>query len=150
VIIRHEASGEAVGFADATIRERHGIAEFECYIDPVWRRRGVVAAIAQVIRHLFTNWPIRKLYCQTFAYNDDSTRILSRIGFAEVGRFREFIWRDDRYWDLVVFCLDRATRQAAVAGEGALGRVRGRLVRSGRLPHPRFPPEADSRARPSP
>ncbi len=95
-VIRHAAGGEPGGFVDATIRERHEVAEFECYIEKQWRPRGAVTAIARLIRHLFVNWPIRKLYCQTFAYNEDSTRILARIGFHEVGRFREFVWRVDR------------------------------------------------------
>ncbi len=132
LIIRSGATGEPAGFIDATVRERHEVAEFECYIDERWRGSAAVIAIGGMINHLFASYPIRSLYCQTYAYNPASIRLLRKIGFQEIGRFSEFVWWRDRYWDLVVLCLERCAVEAALNGDGYLGGLRTRLAARGR------------------
>lgn len=128
-VVRSNETDDPIGFVDGKLREPHGVAELEMYIAPEWRMRGGILAVGQMVEHLFVSYPLRKLYCQLFAYNEPIVGVVTGIGFVEEGRFRDFTWWNDRYWDLIVLSLDRAAFRSAVAGGGRVGRLRDLLIR---------------------
>lgn len=65
--------------------------------------------------YLFTCFPYRKVYAETYEFNSDSRRALENGGFVQEGHFRQHVWYDGRYWDLYKYALYRewwpATRE---------------------------------------
>jgi len=122
-IIRDTQDGEPLGFIDGTLHQRDAIAEFEVYVPEEARSTKAVRGVIQFVAHMFTNYPIRKLYCQVYEYNWQTRRLLQGAGFVEEGRFKEFIWWKDRYWDFHIYCLERQTWASAEQAGGPLGRL---------------------------
>jgi len=123
-VLRYKATGEPIGFLEGVFRERDKVGEFLVYIDRRWRRRrSALAGMAMFPKYLFDSFPIRKIYCHAYDYNQESIRLMRSGGFVEEGRFREFVWWRDRYWDMHVLALSRETWRAGERGEGPFGRV---------------------------
>ena len=60
------------------------------------------------IEHAFLNLDLRKVYGEVLAFNKASIRYHQKLGFIEEGRFREHIFKNNKYNDLVVFGLLRS------------------------------------------
>ncbi len=118
-VIRHADTAEPIGFADASVNEAHGIAEFQVYIDRGWRHsRRALHGMASVVGYLFRSFPVRKLYCYSFEFNKHSEAVLRRGGFVNEGRFREFVWWQDRYADMLVWSISRQVWELGCRGAG--------------------------------
>ncbi|MEX1254272.1 MAG: GNAT family protein [Dehalococcoidia bacterium] len=89
-VIRSLATGEPCGFLDGKVRELHGVAEFEVYLPAGSRLRSGLVAIYRFVSHLFASYPLRKVYCQTYAYNSRVVHLLEASGFVKEGCFKEF------------------------------------------------------------
>ncbi len=132
-VIRDTKTREVLGFLDGTLRERHGIAEFEVYVPDTRRLRRGLWGIYRFVSHLFASYPLRKVYCQTYAYNHNVVRLLEASGFVKEGSFKDFTWWRDRYWDMFAYSLERETLEAIQRGEGRIGRLRKLMTDSGRF-----------------
>lgn len=130
MVVREPSGPRPIGFLEGSLREKDGTADFLAYFASEWRNRVHTSmAIVRFLSHLFESYPIRKIYCQVYAYNEHSRSLIQRIGFEEEGRFKEYVWWQDRYWDLHVLSLRRSVWQEAQRGTGSLGRLRRRLER---------------------
>ena len=109
------------------MRDLHGVAEVEVYVPDKWRLRSGLWGVYRFFSHLFDSYPIRKVYCQTYAYNWRVLHLLEAAGFVKEGCFQDFTWWQDRYWDMLVYSLERATLEAIQRGEGRIGRLYRRL-----------------------
>jgi hypothetical protein len=71
------------------------------------RSPAMVLGIALLLRHLFTCWPLRKVYLDVPEYNLD--QFASAIGryFVEEGRLRDHWFYDGQHWDEVKLALYR-------------------------------------------
>lgn len=59
------------------------------------------------IDHLFANWPLRKVYVETLEFNAQTMATgLAAAGTAEA-RLKRHDFFDGRWWDLLVYALDR-------------------------------------------
>jgi RimJ/RimL family protein N-acetyltransferase len=129
-VIRNELTGEPSGFLDGRVRELHGVAEFEVYLPRESRLRSGLVAIYRFVSHLFRSYPLRKVYCQTYAYNSRVVHLLEASGFVKDGCFKEFTWWQDRYWDMYVYSLDRSALESLERGEGRVGHLLSQLRRA--------------------
>jgi len=78
------------------------------YADRQYRQSSQrVEAHVTFLDFLFRSLPLRKIYHEVYEFNLDATRILESGGFAEEGRFRQHVWYEDRYWDVIRFALYR-------------------------------------------
>lgn len=81
-------------FLAAAISKQFGVGAFE--------------ALALLGRHLFTNWPFRKLYIETPEFNIPQFRSAIRVGLLrEEGRLKRHRYYDDAFWDQVTFAIYR-------------------------------------------
>ncbi len=132
-VLRNGETQELVGFLDGTVRDLHGIAEFQVYVPRKWRMGSGLHGVWGVYRfvsHLFNNYSLRKAYCQTYAYNTRVIHLIESTGFVKEGCFKNFTWWRDKYWDMLVYSLDRRTLEAVQRREGRFGRLLRRLESS--------------------
>lgn len=122
-LIRYRETGAPIGFVEGVVRDRDGVGDFLLFIGHEWRgRRLVLQALGLFGRHIFTSFPLRKIYCHGYAFHDHSLALMREGGFVEEGRFKDHIWWNDRYWDMHVLSLDRASWEAGERGDGGVGR----------------------------
>ncbi len=99
-----------VGFWRAyNVNLADGWAWLQTYIVPERRLAPfqVGEAAALFANYLFGMFPLRKVYAEVNAYNENAMRLTERLGFREHGRLPEHVWYRDRYWDVVLFSLTR-------------------------------------------
>lgn len=107
VMVVEDRGGAIIAFAASSAyrpgRECYdGVAEFSVYTAPDARRRGAArlamdALLAEAERRGF--W---KLLSRVFVDNDASRRLLTDLGFREVGVYRRHGRLDDRWRDVVI------------------------------------------------
>ncbi len=118
-------SGERAGIVNAYNPDP---ANGYCYMGvlgmpSVWRTGLMFDASVLLIAYLFATWPFRKLYIETVEYNRGQLSSLARLGWELEARFHEQVYLGGRYWDRLVYTLDRAAW--AANGQGALRGVLG-------------------------
>jgi RimJ/RimL family protein N-acetyltransferase len=117
-VIRHTASGQPGGFIDGNFHERDCVGEIEVFISSELRERGAARPIVEFIGHMFVNYPIRALFAQVYEYNLPMIALLEKAGFCHEGSLRDYVWWQDRYWDVRYYRLDRSAWE-----DGRLGRI---------------------------
>lgn len=89
LIINHE--DKPIGFIysyDANAVD--GFAFVTTFLEPESRRLGLGAKAGLLFYdYLFAYYPLRKIYCDVFEYNDESLSALKHAGFEIEGKFRE-------------------------------------------------------------
>lgn len=129
-VIRDTSAGHAIGFIEGAIQDRDSSAEFLVYLGASHRgsAKGLIG-IGRFLRHVFRSYPVERLYCSVYGFNRQSLRFVKHGGFVEEGRFREYVWWRDRFWDMHVFALDRQTWQDGNNGCGPYAAAAGLLAR---------------------
>jgi RimJ/RimL family protein N-acetyltransferase len=117
-VMRHTPSGQPVGFVDGNFHERDCVGEIEVFISPELRERGAGRPIVEFIGHMFVNYPLRSLFAQVYEYNITMISLLQKGGFQHEGSLRDYVWWQDRYWDVRIYRLDREVWE-----NGRLGRI---------------------------
>jgi RimJ/RimL family protein N-acetyltransferase len=110
LLVIDAGSGRAAGFARAyNVNLAEGWAWIQAFASATARLRPfqVAEAAAHFSSYLFRMFPLRQLYAEVPAHNTRVLRLNRRLGFREHGRLPEHVWLNDRYWDLVFFCLKR-------------------------------------------
>ena len=76
---------------------------------PEMRATGLAARMALLLLdYVFEGWPYRKVYAHVPEWNLRRLRSLERYGFSEEARLRDFSFSRSRFWDEVIFSIDRA------------------------------------------
>ena len=102
-VVVAERDGEVVGFAEtAAYRAREcyaGVAEFGVYVARSHRGEGVGREVMDALISAAESAGLWKLLSRVFVENIGSRRLLTRVGFREVGVYRRHarldgVWRD--------------------------------------------------------
>ena len=89
-------------------RMEDGHAKVAVYISPEYRKNGIGAFVAMYfIHHLFSYYPFRRIYCDVYAYNEESQRSLQGYGFECTGCMREYRYLNGQYHDLQLLSITR-------------------------------------------
>ena len=76
------------------------------YIDDEWQGSGIGAFVTlRFLKEIFTFHPIRRVFCEAYAYNHASLDTIRAAGFAEYGRYPEYRYFQGEYHDLYIFSI---------------------------------------------
>lgn len=97
-----------LGIMNIDIKNRHcecgitlGVKEF--------RGRGYASdALSVVIKFLFDEWDINRIYAKIFDYNKKSIHFFTSLGFNEDGRIKDYIYTRGEYHDMIIMSLKKA------------------------------------------
>lgn len=80
---------------------------------PDWGQGYGREALSLLLRFAFDELNLRRLSLTVFSYNDRAIRLYERLGFQREGVFREFLVRDGRPYDMLLYgLLEREWRGA--------------------------------------
>ena len=66
-----------------------------------------ILAVVEFFLYAFMAYPLRKIYGDTYEFNQRATVLVLGGGFRELGRFKKHIWWRDRYWDHIKYDMPR-------------------------------------------
>jgi RimJ/RimL family protein N-acetyltransferase len=118
--IRQMYSDDLIGYIDLSdILWNHGAAWMALGIgDPVNRGKGYgFEAINLVLRFAFHEINLHRVQLNVFGYNERAIKLYERIGFQREGVFREFISRDGRRYDMILYGMLKREWEAGVRQE---------------------------------
>lgn len=75
--------------------------------EPYWGQGIVTAAILQMIKYAFANFPINRIFARPFGSNIASQRVLEKAGFQLEAHFTNTIYKNERYEDELVYAYRR-------------------------------------------
>lgn len=106
MIIREKRSGDAVG-----VVENHelpgGVAVFVIYLDRERGRAGYgLEATALYVSHLFDSGA-RLVTAEVLSLNTEVIGIMRKAGWPPQARLREHVYTAGRFWDVLVYSMDR-------------------------------------------
>lgn len=58
-----------------------------------------------LLKHCFEELGLHRVATETFEYNEDWKQLVENVGFEEEGTFRDYLYRDDRFWDKTVYSM---------------------------------------------
>jgi RimJ/RimL family protein N-acetyltransferase len=110
LLIVHKRTGELLGFLQTySPNAIDGHVSYLVYLAPSQRQTGIGAeACYLMMDYLFTYYPYRKIYAESYEFNSESRRMIENAGFVQEAHFKEHVWYDDRYWDLYKYAFYRA------------------------------------------
>ncbi len=83
-----------------------------------WGRGFGTDIMLTLLRFAFAQMNLNKVTLGVFEFNERGLAMYAKLGFVEEGRFREDLFQDGRYWDLVRMSILRREYEAA---HGAIG-----------------------------
>jgi RimJ/RimL family protein N-acetyltransferase len=72
-----------------------------------------------LLRFAFEQMNLHKVTLGVFEFNERGLAMYTKLGFVEEGRFREDLFQDGRYWDLVRMSILRREYEALHGAVGA-------------------------------
>jgi len=104
----NKQTGQPIGFVQAyNLNLNEGWCYALVYTAPRYRRGHGVEAYVGLLDYLFRSFNLRKIYADVFEFNADSMSPLMSAGFVEEGRFRQHVWFEKQYWDVIRFAIYR-------------------------------------------
>ncbi len=108
-VIESDDGQEFIGMVfsyDQQMADGHG--KVSAYIAPNFRKNGLGAIAAiQFMDYLFSAYPLRRIYCDVYAYNKDSFESLMGFGFEKMGRLYEYRYCEGAFHDLILLTITR-------------------------------------------
>ncbi|MBU1863565.1 MAG: GNAT family N-acetyltransferase [Candidatus Omnitrophica bacterium] len=75
---------------------------------PSYRGKGFgVKSYKMILEYLFLHFNMHMVYLKVGDFNEKAGTLYERIGFVKSGRFKEFLFRDGKYWDYNIYTLLR-------------------------------------------
>lgn len=104
-----EDHGQTAGFVYAyEYHIRDGHCKIGVYIAPELRNSGMGAVAGlQMMRHVFTYYPLRRINCDVYEYNIQSLNSLLQAGFEKMGLWKEYRYYKGKYYDLILLTMTR-------------------------------------------
>lgn len=106
-----EFEGEAIGaiglefFADV----HRMTAEIGYWLgEPMWNRGFATIAVKAVTRYAFETFELQRLQAAIFEWNAASARVLEKAGYEFEGRMRNYVVKDNRIGDALLYAKLRA------------------------------------------
>jgi UDP-4-amino-4,6-dideoxy-N-acetyl-beta-L-altrosamine N-acetyltransferase len=130
-----EADGEPVGLANlARIDRTARRCEWAYYLgEPSTRGKGLGSRIEYVVlRHVFETQGLNKLWCEVLVENEAVWKLHQSFGFTREALFRDHVWKDGRFQDVVG--LGMLARDWDAARPGIEARLREKGVDPAALP----------------
>ena len=62
-------------------------------------------AMEAVLLYCFTDLGMHRVSAETFEYNDAWRRLVEGMGFSREGIERDYLYRDEQYWDKVIYSM---------------------------------------------
>jgi len=118
--IRLMYSDEMIGYIDVSgIQWNHGTGWIAIAIgDPVNRGKGFgYEAIMLALQFAFHEINLHRVQLTVFSYNERAIKLYERIGFTREGVYREFLSRDGRRYDMMLYGLLKREWEAGVRQE---------------------------------
>ena len=72
-----------------------------------WRRGIMTQAVAALTDFCFDNFPLRRIYAETFANNAASARVLEKVDFVFEGRLKNHVIKDGALLDSLLYAKTR-------------------------------------------
>ena len=105
-IIQH--NGKDLGLASITeINFTFKKCQWAFYLgDTSIRGQGIGAKVEfNIIKRVFDNLKLNRLECEVFVFNDKVIKMHEKFGFRREGYFREYIYKDGKFLDVVALAL---------------------------------------------
>jgi RimJ/RimL family protein N-acetyltransferase len=119
-VVQGRKMGHPIGMISAYAQN---LAEGHCWLGGVFSTRAQstgmpVDAFATFIAYIFSTWNLRKIYMELPEYNAGKVQTSLGMRTNVEGRLREHFFFDGRWWDSVIFALDRTDHfsEEAVSG----------------------------------
>ena len=72
-----------------------------------WHKGYATRAIQWLVKYLFENTDVNRIYAGVFEYNIASANVLEKCGFRKVARVRQKVLKDEKFYDEFLFDLLR-------------------------------------------
>ncbi|MEN6410518.1 MAG: GNAT family protein [Anaerolineaceae bacterium] len=131
---RSEISGREIDFAIRTLIDpiTIGYADLEmtnqanrdCYLGigigrrEYWNRGYGTDVMRVLLRYAFEALNLHRVSLNVFEYNERAITCYRKAGFIEEGRQREFLRRDNQFWDLIYMGILRSEWEKRVSDHG--------------------------------
>ena len=119
----HTHDGKLIGVAyisDISWHSRHCTVGVTIGDKAYWGKGYGTAAMDKLLAYCFDEIGMHRVCTATFPFNEAWKRLIAHFGFRPEGVKREYLWRDDRFWDKQEYALlEDEYRSSAVGGDGA-------------------------------
>jgi UDP-4-amino-4,6-dideoxy-N-acetyl-beta-L-altrosamine N-acetyltransferase len=104
--IRERKAMGTIGLVHIDLRNRKAEIGRILIYDEEYRLGGYGSeAECLVLLYAFEHLGLHRLYCEVFADNERGIQIHKRFGFKEEGKFREYVFKDGKYRDVIYLAL---------------------------------------------
>lgn len=62
-------------------------------------------AYKMILQYLFLHANMHMVYLRVGDFNDKAKKLYEKLGFAETGRYTEYLYRHGRYWDYLIMSI---------------------------------------------
>jgi RimJ/RimL family protein N-acetyltransferase len=101
------------------IEPANGNCEIGLDILPSFRGRGYGRASYQTaLEYLFLQANMHLVYLKVGNFNERALQLYKALKFEQTGYFKEYLYRDGKYWDYIIMCM---TREAYLKNRGKSG-----------------------------
>jgi RimJ/RimL family protein N-acetyltransferase len=103
------SSGQIIGiFRIQNIDYMNKNCEIGLDIIPSLRGRGYgKKSYHMVLEYLFMHFNMHMVYLRVGEFNERGQALYRRIGFTETGRYKQYLFRNGRYWDYIIYTMLR-------------------------------------------
>ena len=70
-----------------------------------WRHGYGTNAMEMVVEHAFKNLNLHRLHARVYTFNEGGIALQKKVGFREEGRFREAVFKNGEYHDIISYGL---------------------------------------------
>ena len=107
------------GLHNASAENRHAELGIMIGEKEYWGRGFGTDAMLTLLRFAFQQMNLHKVTLGVFEFNERALAMYTKLGFVEEGRFREDLFQDGRYWDLIRLSILRREYEAVHGATGA-------------------------------
>lgn len=103
-MIQELATEQVIGFVDLSAFQsvhRNAWVGIGLGEPSYWGRGYGTDAMRTLLRYAFSELGLHRVTLTVFEYNERAIRSYQKVGFMAEGRYREFIHRDGRRWDMI-------------------------------------------------
>ena len=110
IVFEQQVVGSIGAFRQSNIHCR--TAEMGYYVaEPFWKKGIVTSAVSQIVKYVFENTDIIRIYAEPFAYNTGSCRVLEKNGFSYEGTLRQNAVKNGNVIDMKMYSIIKKEMQ---------------------------------------
>lgn len=82
--------------------------EIGYWISSLYWKKGIVSQVVKAMcDFIFTHYSIHKITAEVFSNNDASCCVLERNGFIKEGYLKDHVYKNNQYYDVILYALRR-------------------------------------------